>query len=78
MNISSPFATTMLPALKDWLQKLQKLQTIVDTYQKCVAKWAYLEPLFGAEDIAYQMPGEWRIFQEISAKWKMLGEKLVS
>ncbi|KAI6177004.1 Dynein heavy chain at 62B [Aphelenchoides bicaudatus] len=76
MNISSPFSASMLPALKDWLHKLQRLQNIVDTYQKCLAKYTYLEPLFGAEDIAYQMPEEWRVFQEVNAKWKFLGEKL--
>ncbi|KAI6240858.1 Dynein heavy chain at 62B [Aphelenchoides fujianensis] len=76
MNISSPFATTMLPALKDWLQRLQRLQSTVDTYRKCIGKWTYLEPLFGAEDIAYQMPEEWRIFQEVSTKWRALNEKL--
>ncbi|KAI6215163.1 Dynein heavy chain at 62B [Aphelenchoides besseyi] len=76
MNISSPFATAMLPVLKDWLQRLQRLQSTVDTYRKCISKWTYLEPLFGAEDIAYQMPEEWRIFQEVSTKWRSLNEKM--
>lgn len=35
-----------------------------------------MEPLFCAEDIAYQMPEEWRVFQDVNAKWKFLGEKL--
>jgi dynein heavy chain len=68
MHLSSPFASTMLPILKDWLQKLQRLQSVVDLYRKCVGKWTYLEPLFGAEDIAYQMAEEWRAFQVIELK----------
>lgn len=77
MNIYSPYSSAMLPTLKDWLQKLQRLKSIIDTYQKSAAKRTYLDPLFVAEDIAYQMPEEWRTFQDLSAKWKTLTERLV-
>lgn len=77
MNIYSPYSSAMLPALNDWLQKLQRLKSIIDTYQKSASKYSYLDPLFAAEDIAYQMPDEWRTFQDLSVKWKDLTEKLV-
>jgi len=64
MSASSPYATASLqPALKDWLRRLTAVQTILSEYQKAETKWLYMEPLFGAEDIAYQMPEEWRAFQ---------------
>uniref|UniRef100_A0A1I7RZM0 DNA-directed DNA polymerase n=1 Tax=Bursaphelenchus xylophilus TaxID=6326 RepID=A0A1I7RZM0_BURXY len=76
MNISSPFVTSLLPLLKEWLEKLQRLQNMMDLHQKCMSKWIYLEPLFAAEDIAYQMPEEWRKFQDIRERWKYLTEQL--
>lgn len=64
MSASSPYATASLqPALKDWLRRLTAVQTTLTEYQKAETKWLYMEPLFGAEDIAYQMPEEWRAFQ---------------
>lgn len=78
MSISSPFAQNLMSALKEWLQKLQHLQNIFDEYQKADTKWAYLEPLFSAEDIAYQMPDEWRMYQQVATKWSNLTERFVS
>ncbi|KAE9554264.1 hypothetical protein FO519_002498 [Halicephalobus sp. NKZ332] len=63
-------------------QLLPKIQQVVKTFSEtlpmCESKVSHLEPLFTAEDIAYQMPEEWRMFQIAHEKWKALHIRLLS
>lgn len=46
MNISSPFAETLISDFKEWLEKLLILQKNLNKYQKALIQWINLEPLF--------------------------------
>uniref|UniRef100_A0A914C3Q6 Dynein heavy chain linker domain-containing protein n=1 Tax=Acrobeloides nanus TaxID=290746 RepID=A0A914C3Q6_9BILA len=78
MTMTSTFVGPLNNRLNDWLVKLQRLKTCLQHYKKCQAKWNYVEPLFQAEEIAYQIPDEWRLFKKLTETWTSINKKLIA
>ena len=69
---ASPFAKPFVDRTTPWEAKLLRLQDIVDQWLKCQAKWLYLEPIFGSEEIMKQIPTEGAAFMSMDATWRQI------
>ncbi|CAB3397054.1 unnamed protein product [Caenorhabditis bovis] len=67
--LSSPHAFSILDQIKHWLDTLMNVNTFVNLYKQCDTRWKMIEGVFSTEDIAYQMPHEFRTFKKISLRW---------
>ena len=67
---ASPFAAPFQEQLTPWTAKLTRLQDTLDNWLKCQAKWIYLEPIFGSEEIMKQIPKEGQAFRQSDAIWR--------
>jgi len=68
--MSSSFAAPHLRELKPWVEKLTRLQLILDEWLKCQSRWMYLQPIFGSEEIVRQIPVEGAAFMEMDTRWR--------
>jgi dynein heavy chain len=66
----SPFIKPIEKECKEWEQKLQYAQQLLDEWMNCQRTWMYLEPIFGSDDIMRQMPTEARRFKSVDAFWR--------
>jgi dynein heavy chain len=66
----SPFIKPIEAECKEWEQKLQYAQALLDEWSGCQRTWMYLEPIFGSDDIMRQMPTEARRFKSVDALWR--------
>ncbi|KAK0418155.1 hypothetical protein QR680_013403 [Steinernema hermaphroditum] len=64
--------------VSEYLSMLSQFGEFVDLYDTVERTWSYLEPVLSLEDMAYQMPEEWKIFQEITASWRNTNEQLIT
>ncbi|CAL2045248.1 unnamed protein product [Caenorhabditis brenneri] len=74
--LSSPHAFSILDHIRHWLDTLLNLNTFVHLYKKCDARWKKIEGVFSTEDIAYQMPHEFRTFKKISLRWLHINNQI--
>ncbi|KAF5834888.1 hypothetical protein DUNSADRAFT_8192 [Dunaliella salina] len=67
---SSPAAEAFEERIDAWVKKLSNMQDIFDAWLLAQAKWMYLGPVYGSEEIAKQMPRERFEFQAADTKWR--------
>eukprot|EP00756_Hemistasia_phaeocysticola_P021223 Hpha_TRINITY_DN15763_c5_g14::TRINITY_DN15763_c5_g14_i1::g.37046::m.37046/K10408/DNAH; dynein heavy chain, axonemal len=71
----SPFKKQFEDEISDWESSLKLVQEILEEWLACQRAWLYLEPIFQSEDIARQLPNEWKRFSEVNKTWKdLLGQ----
>uniref|UniRef100_A0A0N5CEB9 AAA+ ATPase domain-containing protein n=1 Tax=Strongyloides papillosus TaxID=174720 RepID=A0A0N5CEB9_STREA len=76
--ISSPFAEAIMDQLNNWLKILFETSDTLKLYNSCHQKWQAMEPIFVNEDIVYQMPDEWRLFQNANNNWHLISSKVIN
>lgn len=73
---SSPFAQPFEDQIVPWGRKLSRLQDILETVLKLQAKWMYLQPIFGSEEIMKQIPKEGAAFRQTDSIWHAAMENI--
>lgn len=61
----SAFVKPSEKEVKDWYDKLIRVQTTIEQWGKVQITWLYLLPIFSSKDIVAQMPEEGRLFAQV-------------
>ncbi|KAG5675131.1 hypothetical protein PVAND_005060 [Polypedilum vanderplanki] len=66
----SAFVKPSEAEVKDWYNKLIRVQTTIEQWTKVQQNWLYLLPIFSSKDIVAQMPEEGRYFAQVDQIYK--------
>lgn len=66
----SSFIKPFEKEMKEWEEKIIRVQETIDEWLKMQAQWLYLDPIFSSEDIMQQMPEEGRMFQVVDRNFR--------
>jgi dynein heavy chain len=61
----SAFVKPSEKEVKEWYDKLIRVQTTIEQWGKVQITWLYLLPIFSSKDIVAQMPEEGRLFAQV-------------
>ena len=73
----SPFIKPFEKDIREWEERMVRIQETIDEWLKVQAQWLYLEPIFSSEDIMQQMPEEGQMFQVVDGHWKLIMKNTV-
>lgn len=66
----SSFKKPFEQEIDEWNEQLLMVSNVLEEWQKCMAQWAYLQPIFDSQDIMKQLPGESRKFKNVDKMWR--------
>ena len=66
----SPFIKPFEKEIREWEERMIRIQETIDEWLKVQAQWLYLDPIFSSEDIMQQMPEEGQMFQVVDSHWR--------
>jgi len=73
----SPFIKPFEKDIREWEERMIRIQETIDEWLKVQAQWLYLDPIFSSEDIMKQMPEEGQMFQVVDNNWRMIMKNTV-
>eukprot|EP01105_Mastigella_eilhardi_P025496 TRINITY_DN6953_c0_g1_i1.p1 TRINITY_DN6953_c0_g1~~TRINITY_DN6953_c0_g1_i1.p1 ORF type:complete len:4254 (+),score=1253.29 TRINITY_DN6953_c0_g1_i1:29-12763(+) len=68
--LTSPYIDTLLSRATNWKSTLEHVRSIFNVLMQCQKKWIYLTPIFNAQEIRNELPGETRKFQAVDTTWR--------
>ncbi|KAH6567387.1 hypothetical protein BASA60_009078 [Batrachochytrium salamandrivorans] len=71
MNFS-PYKKPFSERINLWESKLRTVQETLEAWMVCQRLWLYLEPIFGSDDIATQLPVESKRFTLMDRTWRRI------
>ncbi|CAG9798387.1 unnamed protein product [Chironomus riparius] len=66
----SAFVKPSEQEVKEWYDKLVRVQTTIEQWIKVQTNWLHLLPIFSSKDIVTQMPEEGRLFNQVDQIYK--------
>ena len=73
----SPFIKPFEKEIREWEERMIRIQETIDEWLKVQAQWLYLDPIFSSEDIMQQMPEEGQMFQVVDSHWRHIMKNTV-
>lgn len=66
----SAFVKPCEQEVRDWYDKLVRVQKCIEEWGKVQSNWLYLLPIFSSKDIVAQMPEEGRLFAQVDQTFR--------
>jgi len=76
-GVRSPFIKPFEKEIREWEERMIRIQETIDEWLKVQAQWLYLDPIFSSEDIMQQMPEEGQMFQVVDNNWRQIMKNTV-
>ncbi|XP_063227776.1 dynein axonemal heavy chain 12 isoform X3 [Bacillus rossius redtenbacheri] len=68
----SAFVKPIEAEVKNWYEKLVRMNRTLEEWGKVQSQWLYLLPIFSSKDIIAQMPSEAALFQEVDGAYQRI------
>ncbi|XP_034551682.1 dynein heavy chain 2, axonemal-like [Notolabrus celidotus] len=73
---ASRFVKALEQEVDCWERRLSHILEVMEMITVVQRQWSYLENIFQGKDIREQLPNECKEFEEVSASWKIIMERL--